>query len=178
MVVGWLVERSSWNACRQRSSAFPRKMTKLRKNGKNMVFFLYWRAFWMTSAWGTGLDDVSRTSSGDVAAKDRSTGAMRWRPSGRMRDEVGRRGDDARDSRTGTWTGQVSPYRAPSCTARNLSEGAPMEFGSYACPRVTSSSDRYRTISVGHRGPSEIHEDRWISSARSDGCRAGNMHGG
>jgi hypothetical protein len=54
-----------------------------------------------------------------------------------MRDEVGGRGDDVHDSRTGTWAGQVSPYRDPSCTAKNLSEGAPMEFGCDICPRVT-----------------------------------------
>lgn len=36
----------------------------------------------MTSVGGSGLDDVSMTSSGEMAAYDRSTGAVRWRTGG------------------------------------------------------------------------------------------------
>lgn len=77
-----------------------------------------------------------------------------------MGDGVRGCGNDVGSSRAGTWEGHVSPYRAPSCTARNLSEGAPTEFGRDACPRVTQASDRYRKVYVGRRGPSEIHKSR------------------
>jgi len=60
-----------------------------------------------------------------------------------MGDEVGGCGNDVGNSRAGTWEGQVSPYRAPSCTARNLSEGAPTDFGRDTCPRVAQASDRF-----------------------------------
>lgn len=77
-----------------------------------------------------------------------------------MEDRARSRGADTSDKRDGDAGGQMSSYRAPSYMARNLSEGAPTEHRGDAWIRVTSSSDRYRTISVVRRGPSEIHDDR------------------
>jgi len=90
----------------------------------------------MTSSWGPGLGDVIMTSSGDVAVNDRSTGAMRWRPGGRMRDEVSGCGGDVHGSRARTWAGQVSQYRNRPCTVNGLSGVAPMQSGSDMCPGV------------------------------------------
>jgi len=110
------------------------------KIGENMAFLALLARFLddvsMTSSWGTGLDDVSRTSSGDVAVNDWSTGAMRWRPGGRMRDEVSRCGSDVHGSRARTWAGQVSQYRSRPCTVKELSGDAPMQSGSDMCPGV------------------------------------------
>ncbi len=90
----------------------------------------------MTSSRGPRLDDVIMTSLGDVAVNDRSTGAMRWRPGGRMRDEVSRCGGDVHGSRARTWAGQVSQYRNRPCTVKELSDDAPMQSGSDNCPGV------------------------------------------
>ena len=42
---------------------------------------------------------------------------------------------------------------------------------------LTSASDRYRTLSFRRRGRSDIHVNRWMKSARSDGRRADNLSG-
>ena len=86
---------------------------------------------------GTGLDDVIITSPGDVAVNGRSTGAMRWRPGGRMRDEAGGCGGDMHGSRARMWAGQVSQYRNRPCTLKELSDVAPMQLGSDKCAGVT-----------------------------------------
>jgi len=90
----------------------------------------------MTSSRGPRLGDVIMTSSGDVAVNDRSTGAMRWRPGGRMRDEVSGCGGDVHGSGARTWAGQVSQYRNRPCTMNGLSGVAPMQSGSDRCPGV------------------------------------------
>ena len=54
----------------------------------------------MTSPGGSGLDDVSMTSSGDVAAYDRSTGAVRWRTGGPVVGGARSRGADVGGKRT------------------------------------------------------------------------------
>ncbi len=99
-----------------------------------------------------------------------------WQPGGQMRDEVSGRGGDVHGSRARTWAGQVSPYRDPSCTVKKLSDDAPTELGRAICPHVTQASDKYRKVSVRRVGCSDIDEGRRSGGARSNGCRAINLH--
>ena len=139
LVAGWLVELSSCIACRQLNSIFQKNMRKLRKWRKYGFLVLLARFLddvSMTSSRGPGLDAVIMTSPGDVAVNGRSMGAMRWRPGGRMRDEVSGCGGDVHGNRARTWAGQVSQYRKRPCTVNGVSRVAPMQSGNDICPGV------------------------------------------
>ena len=157
---------------------FYKKVQKTRKFGKIWLFgllahFFKWHQHdvskWVRVGWRQ--QDVIRWSGGLRPVHGGGELAVRWTNGGQ----------GARSWRWQKWQKdadigrQMASYRAPCYTARNLSEGAPMEHGGDVWIRVTSSSDRCRTISVGRRGPSEIHDDRRSGKAWSDGYRASKM---
>ena len=67
----------------------------------------------MTSSGGSGSDDVSMTSSGDVAAYEWSTGAVRWQTGGAMVDGGCRCSDDAGSDAALMLAGGLAENRKP-----------------------------------------------------------------
>ena len=155
---------------------FLTKVQKTRKIGKNMDFWdihAFSDDVSMTSSGGSGSVDVSMTSSGDVAAYEWSTGVVRWQTGGAMADG----GADA---------AMTLAVALAVTLARGLVEAgnrrryhiAPLMIRKGICQRglryavgatrgrgLTLASDKYRTLSFGRRGRSDIHESRWMKSA-------------
>lgn len=170
-----------WNACRERSNVFCKKCKKRAKFDKIWLFgslapFL--NDVSMTSPGGSRLDDVSMMSSGDVAAYDRSMGAVRWRIGGRVVGRGRGRAADTGGERALTSADRWRDIGPPPIRRRICQRGLRWILEATRGPRMTSASDRYRTISSGRRGRSEIYVDRWIRKAWSDGYRARDLHGG
>jgi len=135
----------------------------------------------MTSSGGSGSDDISMTSSGDMAAYEWSTGVVRLQRGGAMADG----GADAAMTLAVTLAGglvETGNRRRYHITPLMIRKGICQRALRYAVGAMrgrglTSASNRYLTLSFGRRGRSDIHEIRWMKSARSNGRRTDNLSG-
>ena len=109
--------------------------------------------------------DISMTSLGDVAVYEWSTGVVRWQTGVAMVDGARGRGDDAGSDAPLTLADRWRNIGPLMLRKGICQRGLRYDLGATRGPGLTSASDRYRTISFGRRGRSDIHVNRRMKSA-------------